>query len=85
MQVCSVGALIMPIRPLLAGRAFEPEMITEMSDALERTCKTLGFRMVDDAMSRIVAAKIIELSQRGVRGTKRLQAMAVEELRAPLS
>ncbi len=38
-------------RPFLAGRAFEPETIQEMSLALERACGTLRLRLIDDAMT----------------------------------
>jgi hypothetical protein len=72
----------MPIRPFLAGQAFQPETITDMSDALERVCGTLGVRPVDETMNRLVAEKIIELSQRGVHGVDQLCAMALTELRA---
>jgi hypothetical protein len=57
-----------PIRPFLAGQAFEPETIREMSLALKRVCETLGLRLVDDAATRLVAQKIVELRQRGIRG-----------------
>ena len=56
----------MPIRPYLAGQAFEPEAIPTMSLALEGVCETLGLRMRDDPATRLVAEKIIELAQRGV-------------------
>jgi hypothetical protein len=57
----------MPIRPFLAAQAFEPETIREMSLALESVCETLGLRLIDDPATRLVAEKIIELRQRGVR------------------
>jgi len=38
-----------------------------MSLALEGVCETLGLRLIDPA-TRLVAQKIIELRQRGVRG-----------------
>ncbi len=72
----------MPIRPFLAGRAFEPETIQEMSLALERACGTLRLRLIDDAMTRLVAEQIIQLAQRGVRGADQLHAMALVELKA---
>ena len=75
----------MPIWPFLAGRAFEPERITEMSTALEGACGALGYPMVDNTMTRLIAEKIIELSQRGVHGAERLQSMALSELNAPPS
>ena len=56
----------MPIRPYLAGQAFDPETIAKMSAALEEVCEALSLKMVDDAATRLVAEKIIELAQRGV-------------------
>jgi hypothetical protein len=38
-----------------------------MSLALQTVCETLGMRLTDDANTRLVATKIIELAQRGVR------------------
>jgi len=45
----------MPIRPFLAGQAFDPETITKMSAAYERVCAALGIKFVDDAATRLVA------------------------------
>jgi hypothetical protein len=70
-----------PIRPFLSGEAFEPETIREMSLALESVCETLGLKVVDDAATRLVAEKIIELSQHGVRGIATLHAMTVKEFK----
>ena len=72
----------MPIRPFLSGEAFDPETIREMSLALESVCETLGLKVVDDAATRLVAEKIIELSQHGVRGIATLHAMTVKEFKA---
>ena len=58
----------MPIRPFLAGQAFQPEIIRQMSLALESVCETLGLNWTDDPATRLVAQKLIELAHRGVRG-----------------
>jgi hypothetical protein len=71
----------MPIRPYLAGQAFEPESIREMSLALENVCEMLALRLADDANTRLVASKIIELAQRGVRDAPTLTAMTVKEFK----
>jgi hypothetical protein len=71
-----------PIRPFLSGQAFDPEAIREMSLALESVCNTLGLKVMDDAATRLVAEKIIELSQHGVHGVATLHAMAVKEFKA---
>jgi hypothetical protein len=71
-----------PIRPFLSGEAFDPETIREMSLALESVCNTLGLKVVDDPATRLVAEKIIELSQHGVRGVATLHAMIVKEFKS---
>jgi hypothetical protein len=71
----------MPIRPYLAGQAFEPESIREMSLALENVCETLALRLADDVNTRLVASKIIELAQRGVRDAPTLTAMTLKEFK----
>ena len=70
----------MPIRPFLAGQAFEPEVIREMSLALESVCNTLELRLTDDPAARLVASKIIKLAQRSVRDGP-LGAMTLKEFK----
>jgi hypothetical protein len=72
----------MLIRPFLANKAFDPEVIGEMSAALESVCKALSLNVVDDPATRLVARKIIELAQRGVRDAPTLSAAALKELNA---
>ncbi len=67
----------MPIRPFLSGQAFEPEIIDNRSKALQGVCETLGLKLVDDPATHLVAQKIIELAQRGVRDAATLQTMAL--------
>jgi hypothetical protein len=56
----------MPIRPFLAGQAFEPEVIREMSVALENVCKALGLALNDDANTRLVIREnIAALKKKG--------------------
>ena len=68
---------VMPIRPFLSGQPFDPEAIERMSQALQSVCETLSLKMVDDAATRLVAQKIIELAQRGVRDVATLRTMAL--------
>jgi hypothetical protein len=70
----------MPIRPFLAGQALEPDVIREMSLALETVCAKLELRLSDDPATRVAAAKIIELAQRGVRDAPTLSEMTLKEL-----
>jgi len=61
----------MPIRPFLSGQAFDPETIKTMSEVLERVCAEIGVKLGDgkkkNPAAEIVAEKIIEHAQRGVR------------------
>jgi hypothetical protein len=71
----------MPIRPFLSGQAFDPETIDKMSEALKGVCKTLSLKVVDGPETRLVAQKIVELTQRGVRDVAALQAMTLKEFK----
>ena len=71
----------MPITPYLAGQAFEPDTIRQMSLALESVCGTLKLRLTDDPNTRLVASKIIEMAQRGVRDAPTLSAMTLKEFK----
>ncbi len=71
----------MPIRPFLAGQPFEPELIREMSLALETVCDTLNLRLADDPNTRLVASKIVEFAQRDVRDAANLSAMTLKEFK----
>ncbi len=53
-----------------------------MSLALESVCSTLGLKVIDDVATRLVAEKIIELSQHGVHGVSTLHAMTIKEFKA---
>ena len=44
-------------------------------------CDTLSLKAVDDAATRLVARKIIELTQRGVRDATTLRAMTLKEFK----
>jgi hypothetical protein len=73
------GIVTMPIRPFLADQAFEPELIRQMSLALESVCETLRLGLTDDPNT--VASKIVELAQRGVRDAPTLSAMTLKEFK----
>ncbi|MGB6770309.1 MAG: hypothetical protein WBE50_19920 [Methyloceanibacter sp.] len=71
----------MPIVPFLGGAAFEPETIRVMSIALDEDCKELGLRLKDDPATRLVAEKIIQLAQWGIREPETLRALTLKEFR----
>ena len=72
----------MPISPFLSGRVFAPETIAEMSRALETTCDALRIRRVEEAATRVVAQRIIELAQRGVCNAEELRLLALQEFKS---
>ena len=72
----------MPIKPFLAGQAFEPELIEQMSAAFVGACDALRLNVGDDPATRLVARTIIELAQRGLRDREVLIDMTLREFRA---
>ena len=70
----------MPIRPFL-DQPFDPEVIAAMSATLESVCTTLGLNIVDDPVTRLVAEKIIDLAQRGMRDAALLTAATLAEFK----
>lgn len=72
----------MPIRPFLAGQAFEPEIIQQMSAAFAGACKALQLELRDDPATRLVARTIIELAERGLRDAEELLRMTLREFQA---
>ena len=50
-----------------------------MSAAYVAVCEALGLKVGDDPATRIVAGKIIELAQRGIRDVATLQIMTLRE------
>ncbi len=69
----------MPITPYLAGQAFEPETIRNMSAAFVAVCDALGLKAQDDPATRLVAEKVVEFTQRGVRDPDTLRKRVLEE------
>jgi hypothetical protein len=56
-------------------------MLEGMSVALKSVCETLSVELADGLETRLVAKKIIELAQRGVRDVATLTTMALSAFR----
>ena len=69
----------MPTTPFLAGQAFDPETIENMSAALVEACDALHLKVGDDPATRFVAEKVIELAQRGIRDPNMLRKLTLNE------
>jgi hypothetical protein len=70
----------MAIYRLLQNSPLGPEEIKVLTDAYERTLSALKLVDRNDPIKRLIASKIIDLGQRGVREPKALSAMAIKEL-----
>jgi len=71
-----------PITPFLRGQAFDPELVEAMGVAFLDTCSVLGLADRADPITKLVAEKIIELAERGLRNPTAMRVMAVEELKS---
>ncbi len=69
----------MPIQPFLSGQAFGPEVIRDMSLVFENVCEAMGLKTTEDPATTIVAKKVIELAERGVRDVVTLYTMTLRE------
>ena len=71
-----------PTTPFLRGQAFDPETVKAIGDALIITCETLGVSERDDASIQLIARKIIELAERGLKNTTALHLAALKEFKS---
>jgi elongation factor P hydroxylase len=69
-----------PITPFLKGQAFDPELVNAMGVAFSKTCDALGLTERSDPITALVAEKIVELAQRGLRNPAAMHRMAMTEL-----
>jgi hypothetical protein len=66
---------------LLQNSAFAPEDIAPLVAAYEDCLRTLKLSDRSDPITEIVAKKIIELAQTGIRDSARLGRLALQEIR----
>ena len=67
------------IARLLRGQAFDPETVQAVTNALVMTFEALGLSNRDDAMTQLVAEKIIEFAKRGLKNPSALHLAAIKE------
>lgn len=65
-----------PIVPFLRDQAFDPDTINLMSAVIEKICGELGVKAQSPA-GEVIAAKVIELVQRGMRNPTALHLAAM--------
>ena len=73
----------MPIYRLLEREAFEPEDVALMCNVFEDLLQTLGLADREDPVATLVAQKVIELAQTGVRDPIRLKRLTLEAFGLP--
>ena len=72
----------MPITPFLKGQAFDPELVEAMGAAFSKSCDALGLTDRTDPITALVAEKIVELAQRGLRNPTAIRMLAMRELKS---
>jgi hypothetical protein len=72
----------MAIYRLLQNMPLSPEDISRLAAAYEAALKALGLTDRNDPITELVARKIIEISQTGVRDPLQISRLAVTELGA---
>jgi len=77
-----LGAAV-PIYRLLEREAFEPEDVALMCNVFEDLLQTLGLADREDPVATLVAQKVIELAQTGVRDPIRLKRLTLEAFGLP--
>jgi hypothetical protein len=70
----------MAIYRLLQNSPLGPEEIAVLTDAYERTLRKLGLVDRNDPITELIAKKVIEMAQRGVREAQQLSDMTIKEL-----
>jgi hypothetical protein len=72
----------MPICRLLQNAPMAPEDIRHLTKAYEQTLRTIGLKDRDDPITEMVAKKIIEVAQTGLRDPAQISARAIKALGA---
>jgi hypothetical protein len=70
----------MPICRLLQNASMGPEDIRHLMKAYEQTLRTIGLNDRDDPITEMVAKKIIEVAQTGLRDPAQISARAIKAL-----
>ena len=73
----------MAATPFLVGHPFEPEDIEKMSEAFVVACEKLRLTDRTDPITELVARKIIEFAQRGIRDPDMLILQTLRDFNTP--
>jgi hypothetical protein len=67
-----------PIYRVFQGQAFEPEQVAMLAQVFDDVLPLLGLTDREDLVTTLVARKIIELAQSGVRDPATLKRLILE-------
>jgi hypothetical protein len=70
----------MPIYRLLQNVPMGPEEIARLTTAYEETLRTIGLVDRNDPITEMIARKIIEIGQMGVRDPMLLSELTIKEM-----
>jgi hypothetical protein len=70
----------MPIFRLLQNMPIGPDEIARLTTAYEETLRTIGLVDRNDQITEMIARKIIEIGQRGVRDPMLLSELTIKEM-----
>jgi hypothetical protein len=70
----------MPIYRLLQNKPMGPDEIARLTTAYEETLRTIGLVDRNDPITEMIARKIIEIGQRGVRDPMLLSELTIKEM-----
>jgi hypothetical protein len=70
----------MPVYRLLQNMPMGPEEISRLATAYEQALMAIGLVDRNDPIAELVAKKIIEIGQAGVRDPADISALAIKEL-----
>ncbi|MGA2995816.1 hypothetical protein [Bradyrhizobium sp.] len=73
----------MTIRRILQNTPMEPEDIRRLVTAYEQTLRALSLKNRDDQITRLVAEKVIEVAQTGIRDPAQISERVIRELGLP--
>ena len=70
----------MPIYRLLQNLPMGPEEVNRMTTAFDKALRTIGIKDRNDPMAEMIAKKVVEIAQTGVRDPAEISAQAIREL-----
>jgi hypothetical protein len=73
----------MPIYRLLQNMPMGPEEISRLTTAYEQALRTIGIVDRGDPLAELLARKIIEVAQTGIREPSDISAQAIKEIGIP--